>query len=126
NASWGLADLPFVRPERENQLTSYWLMDKKRMVSLPFTLFSTGFGLFLYAVFIVAVDGSGLQLGVFRTLGQNPLAAYIIHEMTLHAFRGLSPDDGPLYWGVLMFAVFFGTTYMMVRYLEKHKLFLRL
>jgi len=126
NASWGLADLPFVKPERENQLTNYWLMDKKRMVSLPFTLFATGFGLFLYAVFIVAVDGFGLQLGVFRTLGQNPLAAYIIHEMTLHAFGGLSPDDGPLYWGGVMFAVFFGTTYMMVRYLEKHKLFLRL
>lgn len=126
NASWGFADLPFVKPEREKQRVNYWQMDKKRMASLPFMLFATGFALFLYALFIVAVDGSGLQLGVFRTLGQNPLAAYIIHEMTLHAFHGLGPSDSPLYWGMLMFAVFFVTTYMMVRYLEKNKLFLRL
>jgi predicted acyltransferase len=125
-AQWGLADLPFVKPEREKQQTNYWLMDKKRMVSLPFTLFSTGFGLFLYSLFIIIVDVGGLQLGVFRTLGQNPLAAYIIHEMLLRGFDDLNPDGSPLWWGILTFAVFFSLTFMMVRYLEKNRLFLRL
>lgn len=124
--TWGWADLPFVKPERENQLLNYWLMDKKRMVSLPFTLFATGFGLFLYCLFIAIVDGSGVELGVFRTLGQNPLAAYIIHEMLMRGFHGLAPRDSPVWWGLMTFGLFFGTTYMMVRYLEKHKLFLRL
>jgi len=126
SAKWGWADLPFVKPDREKQLVNYWLMDKKRMVSIPFTLFSTGFGLFLYSLFIVVVDIVGLQTGVFRTLGQNPLAAYIIHEMIMRGFHGLTPDDSPLWWTLLIFGIFFGTTFMMVRYLEKHKLFLRL
>ncbi|MCA9010270.1 MAG: hypothetical protein KDB01_11015 [Planctomycetaceae bacterium] len=126
NATWGWADPPFVKPDRENQLVSYWLMDKKRMVSIPFTLFATGFGMFLYAIFIVVVDIGGLQLGVFRTLGQNPLAAYIIHEMLMRGFHGLTPDDSPIWWGLLVFAMFFVTTLLMVRYLEKNKLFLRL
>jgi predicted acyltransferase len=125
-ANWGLADLPFVKPEREKQQINYWLMDKKRMVSLPFTLFSTGFALFLYSLFIILVDVAGLQLGVLRTLGQNPLAAYIIHEMLLRGFGDLNPDGAPLQWGLFTFAVFFAVTWMMVRYLEKNRLFLRL
>ncbi len=126
NAKWGWADLPFVKPGRKNQQVNYWLMDKKRMVSLPFTLFATGFSLFLYSLFIVIVDIGGLQSGVLRTLGQNPLAAYIIHEMIMRGFHNLTPDDSDLWWGSLIFAIFFGTTFMMVRYLEKHRLFLRL
>lgn len=126
NAKWGLANLPFVKPDHDKQLVNYWLMDKKRMVSIPFTLFSTGFGLFLYSLFIVVVDITGLQTGVFRTLGQNPLAAYIIHEMIMRGFHNLTPDDSPLWWGSLVFGIFFGTTFLMVRYLEKHRLFLRL
>jgi len=126
NAQWAWAEYPFIRPEFGGQEINYWLMDKKRMVSLPFTLFSTGFGLFLYCLFIVIVDVCKLELGVFRTMGQNPLAAYIIHEMLLRGFDDLTPEDGPLYWGLLMFAVFFLLTYMMVRYLEKNRLFLRL
>ena len=144
NAKWGWAELPFldpwrmkeganpdvkkqfVNPEFKNQLVNYWLMDKKRMVSLPFTLFATGFGLFLYSLFIILVDIGGLQSGVLRTLGQNPLAAYIIHEMLMKGFHGLTPDDCDLWWALLIFGIFFGTTFLMVRYLEKHKLFLRL
>lgn len=125
-AQWGWAEWPFRKPKFENQQINYWLMDKKRMVSLPFTLFSTGFGLFLYSLFIIVVDVGKLELGVFRTLGQNPLAAYIIHEMLLRGFGDMTPDDGPLWWGLLMFAVFFSLTYLMVRYLEKNRLFLRL
>jgi predicted acyltransferase len=126
SAQWGWADLPFVKPQLEKQLFNYWLMDKGRMVSLPFTLFSTGFNLFLYSLFIVVVDIGGLQAGVFRTLGQNPLAAYIIHGMVQRGFHDLTPDDSPLWWGTLVFGIFFGTTYLMVQYLEKHRLFLRL
>lgn len=125
-SQWGLADLPFVKPEREKQLVNYWLMDKKRMVSLPFTLFSTGFNLFLYGLFIIVVDVGGLQSGVLRTLGQNPLAAYIIHEMLLRGGHNLTPDNSPLWWGTLVFLLFFGTVFMMVRYLEKNRLSLRL
>ena len=62
---------------------NYWMMNKK-VVSLPFTLFSSGFALPSRLVHS-ALRRRRLEIGLFRTLGQNPLAAYIIH----HVVRGL-------------------------------------
>lgn len=127
SASFGWAEPPFVIPPGpDKRLENFWMMNKKRTVALPFTLFSSGFALFLYAISIVLCDVGGLQVGVFRTFGQNPLAAYIIAHLTEHSVHSLTSKESTLPWILFCFVLFFGVTYAMLRYLEKHKLFLRL
>ncbi len=121
-----LAEPPFVPPpEFEQRSRNYWMMDK-RITSQSFVLFSTGFAAALYGLFVWVCDVSRFSVGIFRTFGQNPLAAYIIHHFVEHAILMVVPKDSPLAWACLGLCVSFGITYLFVRFLEKRGLYLRL
>jgi predicted acyltransferase len=121
-----LAEPPFVQPAAEEQRQlNYWLMDK-RVVTLPFNLFSSGFALAVYALFVLLSDMAGLRVGLFRTFGQNALAAYILHEMVGAATRTFAPQDSPIWWVGITFAVYVGVTYLFVRHLEKNGIYIRM
>ena len=72
------------------------------------------------------VGTSSVAARDFVTLGQNALAAYVLHEIVNGAVRVFAPDDSPLWWIVTTFAVYVGITYMFVRHLEKHGIFIRM
>jgi hypothetical protein len=121
---FALAEPPFVAPSAERSV-SYWMMSK-RMCSMPFMLFATGFAMGVYALFVLACDRGSLRVGVFRTFGQNPLGAYILHEMVGRAVGPFAPPDSPLPWIAATFLVYFGVTYLFVRHLEEHQIYLRM
>ena len=69
----------------------------------------------LYGLFVLVCDGVGLRIGLFRLLGMNPLAAYVIHHVVEETVLSLVPGDSPLWWDLAGLAVFFGITILFVR-----------
>jgi hypothetical protein len=118
-----LATAPLVEPEVIAK--NYWMMDK-RIVTIPFIWFSTGFALALYGLFVIACDLLGLSIELFRLLGMNPLAAYIIHHAVEGTVHSIVPRDSPLWWALVGLVLFFVITILFVRYLDRQKIYLRL
>mgnify|MGYP000100213435 CR=1 FL=1 len=119
--SW-LAAPPFFPPIHPQDI---WTMSQKTG-SLSYLVFSAGFSLAVYALFIVLSDLGRFQLGLFRTLGQNALAGYILHGWVKEPISPFVPRDAPLGYVLSAFLVFFLLTWFIMKYLEKRGLYLRL
>ncbi|HZU38334.1 MAG TPA: hypothetical protein VFA18_20585 [Gemmataceae bacterium] len=113
---------PFVPPSLPVNL---WTMSQRAGSISSFT-FGAGLSLAVFALFALACEVGGLRLGIFTTLGSNALAAYIIHELLMHAIKPLTPHDSPMAYVLAAVALFVALCYLFIRHLEKHKLFLKL
>ncbi|MBM4074024.1 MAG: DUF1624 domain-containing protein [Planctomycetes bacterium] len=121
-----LAEPPFVAPPgSDHRLGNYWMMCKQ-IPTLSFILFASGFAAALFALFIWLCDILGFQLPVFRTFGTNPLAAYMVHGAVGMQLEPLVPRDSPLWYVLVGFAVFFGSTWLCVRFLERQQIYIRI
>jgi predicted acyltransferase len=98
----------------------------KKVVSIPFVLFATGFASALYGLFVLACDRGGREFHLFRIFGQNALAAYVLHHMVETQFHTVVPKDSPLGWCLTGLLLFSAITYLFVSYLDRHKIYIRL
>jgi hypothetical protein len=104
---------------------NYWLMSR-HLGTPPFHLFATGLALGVLALLVRCCDLGGLQVGVLRTFGQNPLIAYILHMWLGGAIAEFWPESGG--WPVALAGatVRFAFEYLSMRLLEQRRIFLRL
>ncbi len=121
---WGrwFVEPPFVSPSLPSDL---WTMSQPT-ASVTYMTFSAGFCLVVFALFVIACDLLPLRIGVFRTLGTNALAAYLIHNIVDNALTPYMPNDAPLWYTLAGFSLYFGICYLFLRFLEKNKLYLKL
>jgi predicted acyltransferase len=117
-----LAEPPFWPPTRPVDL---WTMSQRAGAN-SYLWFATGLSLLVYAFFVWWTDIKGHRVGMFRTFGINALAGYIIHDLVSKFVRPFAPADSPLYWSLLMFAVFFGIVWLFLIGLDKQRIYLRM
>lgn len=122
NQGGSLVPPPFQPPTAPVDM---WTMSQ-RAGSLSYLVFSTGFALAVYVAFIWLADLKQWTSGLFATLGQNALAAYLIHLWVDDFVKPFAPRDAPWWWVLAMFTLFFGLTCGMVHVLNRRGLFLRL
>jgi predicted acyltransferase len=117
-----LAAPPFFPPWHERDM---WTMSQQAG-SVSYLTFATGFSLAVYLFFRWWTDQRGNQWPVFRTLGVNALAGYVLHSLVEDAVKPFAPKDSPLAWALFAFLVFFSVTWLFLRSLEKNNVFIRL
>jgi predicted acyltransferase len=121
-----LADPPFVVPPPSDiRPLSYWTMNK-RIVTPSFILFGTGLAFALYAGFVLVCDQQGRRSQTLRMLGQNALVAYILHYPIKQSIHAVMPNDSPWWWCLLGLALFLAIMLSIVRYLDRHRLYVHL
>jgi predicted acyltransferase len=130
-----LAEPPFVPPPADDprvddppyelhRYWNYWMMTQ-RGGALSYLTFCAGFSILVYLVFYVLGDLWGIRIGVFRTLGTNALAAYVLASMIGNAVKTFIPGDAPAWYALAGFSLDFFLIWLFVRTLEKNGIFLR-
>ncbi|MFO1021759.1 MAG: hypothetical protein U0903_13825 [Planctomycetales bacterium] len=104
---------------------NYWMMCQ-RCGSISYLTFAAGLSLIVMLIFYILADVWGLQVGVFRTLGVNALFGYILHELVGNGVKPYMPKDIPAVWMWVGFGVFFFFCWLILRNLEKNKIFIKL
>lgn len=122
----GLVEPPFVPPpDAMRRQWNYWMMSQ-RSGNLSYPTFAAGLSLLLYAGFLGACDGWGWTLGIFRTLGTNSLAAYLLHDIAGWTVAIWFPESSPSVLLTLTgFACFTASVYAVCRFLEWRGWYLR-
>jgi len=119
------ADPPFAHVAAKPPTNDLFTMSQ-RSGSLTYLTFGAGFALAVYGLFVLACDVGRWQLGIFRTLGTNALAGYLIHDLVNAAVKPFVPRDSPLWYAFAGCAVSIAICYLLLRGMEKQRLFLKL
>jgi hypothetical protein len=120
-SSW-LIEPPFVPPTHP---VNVWTMSQ-RAGSVTYLTFGSGLSFMLYALFVWACDLRKFHVGVFRTLGSNALAGYVIHIVVGFGFSAFLSLRSPAAAVLPMLLLYLAVCYGSVRYLEWKRLYWRM
>ncbi|MFO0959224.1 MAG: acyltransferase family protein [Isosphaeraceae bacterium] len=116
---------PFLKPDFTPKDVDLGTMSQ-RTGSVSYQTFAAGFSIAIFALFAAACDAGNLRIGLFRTLGSNALAAYLLHMIVDGALKPFVPRDAPLPYILAASMLSIGLVYLLVRSLEKRSIYIRL
>lgn len=118
----GLIEPPFLPP---SQPVNMWTMSQ-RAGSVSYLTFGAGLSLALYALFVWACDLRRWQIGIWRTLGTNALAGYVIHIVVGWGFGVMASRGASLGVALATLTLYVAVCYGCVRLLERRGIYWRM
>ncbi len=120
------AEPPFVPPpDTVHRKENYWMMSQQHG-TLSYLIFSAGFSLIVFAFFVWLCEVRGVQIGVFRTLGVNALAGYILHAFSGQIVGRYLKPESPAVEVYTGFVIYFLLVYVVLRLMEWRRIFIRM
>lgn len=121
-----IVEPPFVAPpDATHRKWNYWMMSQ-RAGSISYTTFAAGVSLVLYGAFLWSCDFKGWNAGIFRTLGTNSLAAYMLHDVASWIVSPFVDEEAAgIGTALISFLIFTLMVYGSCRILEAKKWYLR-
>ncbi len=104
---------------------STWPFSQTTM-AVPYPVLATGIAFLCYLPFFVLSDVCRIQIPTFTAIGMNPLVIYLLHGAYLDIHKTIIPEDSGILPALLVFAVFYGACYIVARYLQKNKMFVKI
>jgi len=112
------AEPPFVPPPSQVwRKENYWMMSQQHGTP-SYLVFSSGLSFLVFAAFVWLAQVRGVEIGLFRTLGVNALAGYILHSLTGNAVARHLQHDSPASAVYAGFVIYFVATYLLLRLME--------
>ncbi len=104
---------------------NYWMMSQ-RCGTISYLTFSGGLSLAVFGFFYLLADVIGLRIGVFRTFGSNSLFTYVLADIVGDHLNNFAPRDAPAGISWMYFGIFLFLCWLIVRGLEKRKIYIKL
>lgn len=123
-----LGEPPFIPPpDAVHRKHNYWMMSQQHGTP-SYLIFTAGLSFIVFAGFVWLAEQQGIQLGVFRTLGVNALAGYLLHSLAdgfVNDWLKLQPESAWYFvYGGL--ALYFVLVYAVLRLMESRRILIRI
>ena len=98
----------------------------QRSMTMAYPIFASGLSFVVFTAFYWLADQRKILIPHLTLLGMNPLLLYIIQQIVIEFYGGFLPEQAPLWQALTGFVVVYLICFVIARYFDKNKWFVKI